>query len=42
MPPRKLVLTVLGSFLGAVLWALLLFTYWLASGDDPGKAIFAG
>jgi hypothetical protein len=42
MPPRKLALTVLATFIGAVLWALLIFAYWFASGDDPGKAIFAG
>ena len=38
----KLALIVLGTFLGVMLLTLVILACWLASGDDVGKAIFAG
>jgi hypothetical protein len=42
MPAWKRTFTVLGVFLGVVFWTLVILASWLMSGDDLGKAIFAG
>jgi hypothetical protein len=33
---------VVGVVLGVVFWTLVILADWLMSGDDLGKAIFAG
>jgi hypothetical protein len=42
MPAWRRTLLVVGVVLGVVFWTLVILADWLMSGDDLGKAIFAG